>query len=286
MRIRFWGVRGTIPTPGAETVKVGGNTACIDVLTTDNQLIIIDAGSGIRRLGMTIEEECQDQINGTILISHTHWDHIQGFPFFAPIVGPQGRHNSFTIIGQKRVGKQLENILAGQIIEPYLPFAFRELTADIAFHEVVEGESIHISPRTVVRVAELRHPGGCLGYRIENDGLVFTYCTDSSHEDDQLTESVLDLADGADLLVHDAQYSIEQRAAYADYGHSSWKEATEVANVAGVKCLALFHFDPSASDEHLEQVRIEARQLFPSTILAREGLTVELPVSADVLAIA
>jgi len=137
MRIRFWGVRGTIPTPGPDTVRLGGNTACIDILTTDQQLIIIDAGSGIRRLGMAIEEECPEQIRGTILISHTHWDHIQGFPFFAPIVGPRGRHNRFTVVGQKRVGKQLESILAGQIIEPYLPFAFRELTADIDFHEVV-----------------------------------------------------------------------------------------------------------------------------------------------------
>ncbi len=285
MRIRFWGVRGTIPTPGYDTVRTGGNTSCIDILTTDNQLIIIDAGSGIRRLGMTIEEECPEQIKGTILISHTHWDHIQGFPFFKPIVGPRGRHNRFTIVGQKRVGNQLENILAGQIIEPYLPFAFQELTAEIEFHEVVHGDSIQLSPRTNIRVAEIRHPGGCLGYRIENDDHVFAYCTDSSHEDDILTEAVLELADGADLLVHDAQYSLAQRATYSNYGHSSWKEATEVANMAGVDCLALFHYDPNATDDELEQTRLQARQLFPRTILSREGLIINLPITDDLIAV-
>jgi phosphoribosyl 1,2-cyclic phosphodiesterase len=285
MRIRFWGVRGTIPTPGPDTVRLGGNTACIDILTTDQQLIIIDAGSGIRRLGMTIEEECPEQIRGTILISHTHWDHIQGFPFFVPIIGPRGRHNRFTVLGQKCVGNQLEDILTGQKIEPYLPFAFRELTADIDFHEVVHGDNIQISPHTNIRVAELRHPDGCLGYRIENDDHVFTYCTDSSHADDRLTESVLDLAGGADLLVHDAQYSLSQRATYSNYGHSSWKEATEVANMAGVECPALFPYDPNATDDDMEQIRLQAQQLFPRSILSREGLVVNLPVSDDLIAV-
>ena len=124
-----------------------------------------------------------------------------------------------------------------------------------------------------------------MGYRIENDDHVFTYCTDSSHADDRLTEAVLDLADGADLLVHDAQYSLAQRATYSNYGHSSWKEAAEVANMAGVDCLALFHYDPNATDEEMEQIRLQARQLFPRTILSREGLIVNLPISPDLPAV-
>ncbi|MFZ0544407.1 MAG: MBL fold metallo-hydrolase [Candidatus Promineifilaceae bacterium] len=281
MRIRFWGVRGTIPAPGPDTVRLGGNTACLDVLTSDKQLIVIDAGSGIRRLGIALAEEFPGRIVGTVLVSHTHWDHIQGFPFFAPLIGPHSRQNRFVIVGQKRVGRQLENVLAGQIIEPYLPFAFKELAADIHVKEVSGGEKIVIGDDTIIRVAELRHPGGCLGFRIENNGHVFTYCTDSSHEEDHLTENVLKLAQGADLLVHDAQYSLEQRKEFPDYGHSSWLEAVKVAQKANVGCLALFHYDPNASDDYMESVLLKARELFPHTILSQEGLELDLPVSEE-----
>ena len=281
MRIRFWGVRGTIPAPGPDTVRLGGNTACIDVLTSDDQLIVIDAGSGIRRLGIALSEEYSSRIVGTILVSHTHWDHIQGFPFFSPLIGPQSRQNRFVIVGQKRVGRQLEKVLAGQIIEPYLPFAFKELAADIHVKEVSGGESVVIGDDTMIRVAELRHPGGCLGFRIENNNKVFAYCTDSSHEDDQLTENVLALAQDADLLVHDAQYSLEQRVEYPEYGHSSWLEAVKVAEKANVGCLALFHYDPNASDDYMESVLHKAREIFPRTILSQEGLELNLPISEE-----
>jgi ribonuclease BN (tRNA processing enzyme) len=279
MRIRFWGVRGTIPTPGPETVRLGGNTACIDVLTSDQQLIILDAGSGIRRLGIALQDEYPDRIVGTILISHTHWDHIQGFPFFAPLVGPQSRHNRFVVVGQKRVGQHLEAVLANQIVEPYLPFAYTELTADIHVKEVRGGEVIVIGDDTTVRMAEIRHPGGCLGFRVENQDHVLTYCTDSSHDDDQLTASVLELARGADLLIHDAQFSLEDRLKYAAYGHSSWMEAAAVAQEAKAKCLALFHYDPNASDDYMEGILAKTRALFPNTILAREGLEINLPLA-------
>lgn len=281
MRIRFWGVRGTIPAPGPDTVRLGGNTACLDVLTSDKQLIVIDAGSGIRRLGIALAEEYPNRIVGTVLVSHTHWDHIQGFPFFAPLIGPQSRQNRFVIVGQKRVGRQLENVLAGQIIEPYLPFAFKELAADIHVKEVSGGETVVIGDDTIIRVAELRHPGGCLGFRIENNGRVFTYCTDSSHEEGHLTENVLELAQGADLLVHDAQYSLEQRDEFPEYGHSSWLEAVKVARKANVGCLALFHYDPNASDDYMESVLLKAREIFPHTILSQEGLELNLPVSEE-----
>jgi phosphoribosyl 1,2-cyclic phosphodiesterase len=283
MRIRFWGVRGTIPTPGRDTVRLGGNTSCIDILTADGHIIILDAGSGIRRLGIALNGEFPERIDGTILISHTHWDHIQGFPFFAPLVGAEGRRNRFVVVGQKRVGRQLEQILAGQIIEPYLPFAFRELTAAIDIREVLEGETIRVGERTIIRVAGLRHPGGCLGFRIVDEGRVFTYCTDTSHADGQLTKQVLELAEGADILVHDAQYTMEQRKAYPYYGHSSWLEATQVARKAGVGCLVLFHYDPDATDDHMEFILKKARREYPRTILSKEGMQLTLPLDEEEL---
>ncbi len=276
MHIRFWGVRGTIPTPGPDTVKLGGNTSCIDVLTSDKQLIIIDAGSGILQLGKTLQEEYPERIKANILISHTHWDHIQGFPFFSPV---WGRQNRFVVVGQKRVGKQLEEILANQFVEPYLPFQYKTLPADLIVKEVDDNEAIFIGDDTSVTFAELNHPGGSLGFRIENKGHIFTYCSDVSHPDGSLDTNVLKLAQNADVLVHDAHFStMEERSQKKDWGHSCWLEAAQVAVEAGVGCLVLFHYSPDTSDAEMEVNLHEARKIFPNTILAYEGMNLHLPL--------
>jgi ribonuclease BN (tRNA processing enzyme) len=147
--------------------------------------------------------------------------------------------------------------------------------------EVSGGENVVIGDDTIIRVAELRHPGGCLGFRIENNDHVFAYCTDSSHDDEQLTQNVLELARDADLLVHDAQYSLDQRDTYPEYGHSSWLEAVKVAIEANVGCLALFHYDPNASDDYMESILLKAREIFPRTILSQEGLELNLPMAEE-----
>lgn len=279
MRIRFWGVRGTIPVPGPDTIKVGGNTACVDVRTSDQQLIIIDAGSGIRKLGQLLQKENSGRITGSILISHTHWDHIQGFPFFVPIMG---RNNRFVLVGQKRVNKQLEEILAGQFIEPYLPFSYKTLPADLLVKEVTDNETIVIGENTTVHVAELQHPGGCLGFRIENDNQVFAYCSDVSHPDGGFEPNVLKLAHGADLLIHDAHFaSIDERNRFPDWGHSCWLEAAQAAIEANVKTLALFHYSPDLTDDEVATILQQTRKVFPRTILAREGMEIELPLDQD-----
>lgn len=280
MRVRFWGVRGTIPTPGPATANIGGNTACLDVLTSDRQLIILDAGSGIRLLGKALALEYPRRIVGTLLISHTHWDHIQGFPFFMPVFM---RHSRFVVIGQKRIGQQLENVLAGQVVEPYLPFGYQDLKADLIVKEIQDGEQIVIGHATVVTAANLNHPGGCLGFRLENGNAVLTYCTDVAHDGARLDAAVVRLAQGADLLVHDAQYSPAQKARYPHYGHSSWVEAAQAAQAAQAKHLALFHHDPDADDDVLQTALLEARAIFPRTFLAREGLSVHLPHLAEAL---
>ncbi len=274
MRVRFWGVRGTIPTPGPQTAGIGGNTSCIDILTSDQQLIILDAGTGIRPLGKALLQEFPDRIAGTLLISHTHWDHIQGFPFFAPVFK---RNNRFVVIGQKRIGQHLENVLAGQVVEPYLPFGYHNLEADLIIKEIRHGESMVIGDETVVTAMDLTHPGGCLGYRVENRGAILAYCTDSAHPEGQLNPHVLQLAADADLLIHDAQFSPEQKQHFPHYGHSSWEDAAHAARMAHVKALALFHHDPDASDQALYAVLQSARRIFPHTFLAREGLVFSLP---------
>lgn len=277
MRIRFWGVRGTIPTPGPTTIKYGGNTSCVQVTTHDKQLIIIDAGSGIRHLGKELMKNSQGRITGSILISHTHWDHIQGFPFFAPAFG---RSNRFVVVGRKRVGKQLAETMAGQFIEPYLPFSYNSLPADLIVKEINDGETIIIGDNTKVTVADLNHPGGCLGFRIESNGVVFVYCSDVMHYDDGFDQNLLELAQGADLLVHDSHFaSLEERNRFKEYGHSSWIEAAQAAIEARVNCLGLFHYAPDLSDSELDEILIKAREVFPRTILTREGMEIELPLN-------
>ena len=274
MLVRFWGVRGTIPVPGVDTIRTGGNTACVSVITSDQQVLIFDAGSGIRSMGQELMRDNPRRIVGTLLISHTHWDHIQGFPFFAPAFE---RNNRFVIVGQKRVGQRLEEILARQIIEPYLPYDYKTLDADFHVKEVTDGETIVVGDETTVRVANLNHPGGCLGFRVENNGVVLAYCTDTKHADGTVEDVVVDLARNADMLIHDSHFSVEARQKFPSWGHSSWLEATRAAGAANVKRLALFHFSPDASDDYLEQDMLpRAREVFANTILAREGMVVEL----------
>ncbi|MDX1687475.1 MAG: MBL fold metallo-hydrolase [Candidatus Promineifilaceae bacterium] len=265
--------------PGPDTLRTGGNTSCVTVFTSDQQLIILDAGSGIRWLGKELVNKYPGRIVGTLLISHTHWDHIQGFPYFGPAFE---RNNRFVVVGQKRVGQRLEAILARQIIEPYLPFDYKTLPADFHVKEVGDGESFVIGDETRVHVADLNHPGGCLGFRIENEGTVVAYCTDTTHEEGTIESSVLKLADGADLLIHDAFFSIEDRQKFPGWGHSSWLEAVRAAQAARAKRLALFHYSPDDDDDYLEgEMLVKARDIFPNTILAREGTTLELPWAED-----
>lgn len=264
-----------MPVPGLETTRYGGNTSCVDLLTSDRQVIILDAGTGIRKLGGQLMKEHPTRLVGTLLISHTHWDHIQGFPFFLPAFV---RHNRFIVVGQKRVGQELEEILRGQVMEPYLPFGYNELKSDLVIKELTEGEIMVIGDDTIIQARSLQHPGDCLGFRIENKGAVLAYCTDTGHPDNGIHPNVMALAQNADLLIHDSQFSLEQRRLFTSWGHSSWQEAAQVAIAAQVKCLAMFHHDPDSSDDYLEEVLQMAQKIFPRTILAREGLELELPL--------
>lgn len=274
MKVRFWGVRGGVPVPGPDTVRVGGNTPCVEVRSPDGDLIILDAGSGIRPLGLALQHEFPERLICSILISHTHLDHIQGFPFFAPA---RQRHNRIIIFGEKRFDERLEEILAGQMRAVYLPFALEDMDADILIKEMRNGETLVIGNNTLVDVCRLEHPGGVFGFRITNRDMVLTYATDVGHGPSGLDQRVVDLARSADLLIHDAQFSAEQKAQYWDWGHSSWEDAVQVAMAAGVKKLALFHHDMLASDAQLEELEKQAQAVFPGAFVAREGLEIVLP---------
>ncbi len=279
MRIRFWGVRGSIPVPGQSTLIYGGNTPCLDILTAAGQLLIIDAGTGIRRLGQALQQKNPRRVDVKIFLSHTHWDHIQGLPFFAPLAN---RRNKVHVYGRKRIGKHLEEILAGQFIEPYLPFAYRSLEATMRVQEVEAGEIITLGEGTTIAVADLNHPGGALGFRIEDHGQVFAYCCDTGHDLNSINQDIVALASGADLLVHDAHFSSRELSRkYSDWGHSSWHDAATIAHLAEVKVLGLFHYAPDMDDEQVEHIAKEARAYFPRTIMTREGMILKLPLSEE-----
>ncbi len=273
MKVKFWGVRGSIPVPGPDTVRTGGNTPCVEIQTADREILIIDAGTGIRLLGLDLERRIPNRLVAVLLFSHTHLDHIQGLPFFSPA---RFRHNRLVIMGERRVGKQLEQVLAAQMSDAYLPFTMEDLPADLLIKEVHDGERIVTGDRTTAVPRRMPHPGGVFGYRIRCHGKVVVYASDVNHPPDGLDSRVIELARGADLLIHDAQFTPEEKRERLAWGHSSWLEAVQVAQAAMVQRLALFHHDPNHTDDELDEIERKAQAYFPPSTLAREGMEIEL----------
>jgi len=292
-RLKFWGVRGSIPTPGRDTIFYGGNTACVEV-RADGQMIVLDAGTGIRPLGVALNEEFRKQpIQLTILLSHTHWDHIQGFPYFLPAYNPK---NKITILGYEGAREGLENILSAQMESSYFPISMREMPGHLSIQELKD-LNFNIGP-VRVQAEFLNHPGICTGYRIfASDGSI-SYLTDvelfqrmraqkSSSKDEQnfarqQDERVANFVRGSDILILDAQYDAEEYASHVGWGHSCMEDSVAFAMEAGVKKLFFFHHDPDHNDETISRFVARGRELVRekgSRLIveaAREGLEVVL----------
>lgn len=283
MKIRFWGVRGSLPVPGPSTAGVGGNTTCVEAITTRDYRIILDAGTGIRNLGRYIQDNTPPDVGvrGTILFSHLHWDHIQGFPFFSPAFD---KKNQFTMMGRDPADPTLtlRDAVLNQARDPYLPFEFAKYSiygADLLFKEISAEDMIFMPNDVLVQSGMLDHPGGSLGFRITDGDTRLTYCTDTTHRGDTLNETVLALAQDTHLLIHDSQYTPEQKAKFPHYGHSSFIDSARAAKAANADALALTHHDPDTDDDTLRTYVEQARAVFPRTFLAREGLELTLPLT-------
>ncbi|MBW2461694.1 MAG: MBL fold metallo-hydrolase [Deltaproteobacteria bacterium] len=273
-KVRFWGVRGSIASPGAETAGVGGNTSCVEIMAGETRLIC-DAGTGMRGLGQAMVAEGPGE--ATLLLSHLHWDHIQGLPFFLPAYVPGNR---IAVVGRRTAEMGVGDALEQQMRAPVFPVRFGELAADVGFHHVVPGQAMHVGG-AVVRCAAGNHPGGVLAYRIEHEGRAVVYATDTEHYS-CIDPALLALARGADVLIYDAQYTPEEYAGAAGrskvgWGHSTWEAATQLAERAGVSELVLFHHDPQRTDEGVAAIEGIAQARFRDTVAAREGLTLTLP---------
>ena len=290
MRIRFWGTRGSLPKPGPTTLRYGGNTSCVEVRTDDGTLIVFDCGTGSHNLGQALEASSEHPIYGHLLISHTHWDHIQGFPFFRPLFVPG---NEWDIYAPGGLGQALETTLAGQMEYTYFPVALDQLGATIRYHDLAEGTFEIGSARVTAQY--LNHPALALGYRVEVGGVSLVYATDHEpheacpasarasggvdpvHGEDR--RHVTFLA-GADLVIHDSQYTDREYPEKKGWGHTTVEWSVDYALAAGAKCLVLFHHEPLRDDDGMDRVLVMARERAGpalDVIAAIEGEAIELP---------
>jgi len=297
MRIKFWGTRGSIPTPGPGTVRYGGNTSCIEARADDGTLFILDCGTGLRWLGQKLIQEPQP-IVGNILLSHTHWDHTQGFAFFDPVFK---KGNQFTIFAVSGVDRSLSEVLAGQMDYLYFPLTLDELESTIIFKEVGE-ETFNVGD-VQVRTQFLNHTILTLGFRIKSGGRTVVYVADHEPFSSNLYRAGVEnpsldniihagdkrhvefLAD-ADLVIHDGQYTNDEYVTKRNWGHSTMEYVLEVAMAANVKQVILSHHDPEHEDDFLDKLEAHCKEYVRNAgsdlnvALAAEGLEIHLPEAA------
>jgi phosphoribosyl 1,2-cyclic phosphodiesterase len=270
LELTFWGVRGSIPTPAPENLGFGGNTTCLELTLPNKEVVVIDGGTGARKLGLSLAARFGPSPKTIhFLMSHFHWDHIQGIPFFAPLYGPANR----VVFHARRPPEEVRDILEGQMTFPYFPVKFELLAAQREFVQL-EQTPLHYQDLTV-HAFPLNHPQGATGFRLEANGTVIVHACDHEHGDPKLDRILREHAQNADVLVYDAQFTPEEYHSKAGWGHSTWLEATKVAKEAGVRQLVLSHHDPSHTDDILRGVLAEARTHFENTHLARENWTLQ-----------
>ena len=270
MRLKFWGTRGSIPCPGPDTVKYGGNTTCFEV-HCGKKRIIIDAGTGIRLLGRQIMLEEGNLLNADLFFTHTHMDHIQGLPFFAPLYNANSevRLNAGHLAGDNY---DLQGIIGTMLMkDPVFPVPSSLIEKACSFNDYSCGKVFDLGDGVIIRTGQLNHPNGACGYRIEYEGKVISICTDTEHFEGEIDQNVVDLAQDADVMVYDSAYTDEEYPKFKGWGHSTWQEAIKVAKEAGVKQTMLFHHDPSHNDEKMDQIASQASDLSGNVRPAIEG---------------
>ncbi len=285
LTLRFWGTRGSIPSPGLATARYGGNTPCVEVRTEGGWLIILDAGTGIRELGRSLMERANgDGVDGDIFLTHAHWDHIQGIPFFAPLFH---KGNHFTIWGSRSLQTSIDQVVRDQMSPVVFPVSFEELQARIDFQELAEERRAGCGYE--VAAMAVRHPGGALGYRFTESnakgrGLVYVSDNELStaaHYDSPRgwRSRFVKFVHGAAVLVHDTMYRADEYRNFVGWGHSTYEDAVELAMEAEVDRLVLFHHHPERTDDEVDRCVASCRELVQArgarldVIAAAEGMT-------------
>ena len=264
--MRFWGVRGSVATPQEENLGYGGNTSCVELRGSGGEIAILDAGTGMRNLGEDLLRQFAAQkIKVNVFLTHYHWDHIQGLPFFGPLF-QEG--SEITFHASEKLGPLRER-LRRQMSAPYFPVDFDTVAAHLQFVEM-DGAGVQVGDLRVACFA-MNHPQGAAGFRVESPSSTVVYASDLEPGNRDLDRLVRESAEGADALIYDSQFTPEEYEAHKGWGHSHWREAAAVARDARVKQLILFHHDPSHTDEIMTQIEASTRQLFERASAAREG---------------
>jgi phosphoribosyl 1,2-cyclic phosphodiesterase len=277
MILKFYGTRGSTPVCEPGFQRFGGNTTCFQLKFPDtNRIAIIDAGTGLRRLGQELLAAGHKQERIIVAFTHFHWDHIQGFPFFPQAYDPNQKITILALGKDQTIGN-LREIFEVPLQSQYFPVQLDRMGADFEFLQIADA-SKHFTVKNVetkVIAQKHNHPGGAFSFRIERTGEVLVISTDVEHGD-EIDPNLVALAKGADLLVHDAQYTTEELKNRRGWGHSSYDQAIQVAELAGVKRLALTHHDPDHDDEFLLRMEEQCQKRFPNCVLAREGTEISL----------
>ncbi|MBM3570875.1 MAG: MBL fold metallo-hydrolase [Alphaproteobacteria bacterium] len=265
--VRFWGVRGSIACPGPDTVRYGGNTSCLEI-RCGGELLIFDAGTGLRNLGRAIDGN--GSTDADLFFTHTHLDHINGLPFFSSAFNPK---NCFRFwAGHLKPERSLRDDICSLMTAPLFPVPIEIFNADITYHDFTVNEVLRPKPGVVLRTAPLNHPNNATGYRIEYAGKSICYVTDTEHVIGQPDQTVLKLIADADIVIYDSTYTDEEFPRYVRWGHSTWQECLRLCAAARVKTAVIFHHDPSHDDAAMDRIAAEAARLRPGTVVAREGL--------------
>jgi phosphoribosyl 1,2-cyclic phosphodiesterase len=274
LKVRFWGVRGSISCPGAEYARYGGNTACLE-MTAGGRRLVFDAGTGIRTLGLELARQAPLDID--IYFTHTHLDHISGLTFFSPLFD---KRNSVRMwAGHLQAPHTLKTVVKSLMQAPLYPVSLEAFQASISFKEFDCGATLSCGAISM-RTAPLNHPNGATGYRIDHGGKAICYITDTEHRPDGLDRTILELCRGADVMIYDSSYTDAEYPRYRGWGHSTWQEGVRMADAAKVGTLVIFHHDPSHDDAFMDGVAREAAMLrpgiaaggLPRVVVAHEGL--------------
>lgn len=266
--VRFWGVRGSIATSDDQTRRYGGNTSCLEI-RCGGRLIIFDAGTGIRYLGNELMQNGQ-RLDADLFLTHTHFDHICGIPFFRPffIAGNRFRVRAGHLLPALRLKAVLEEMM----MVPLFPVPPSIFAADISYEDFHVGETLALDSGIRIRTAPLNHPNGATGYRVEYDGRSICYLTDTEHVEGQLDQNIVNLIQDADIAIYDSMFTPEEYEARRGWGHSTWVEGSRLCDAAGVKTFVIFHHDPDHDDAFMDRIGKAAKKTRPGTVVAYEGL--------------
>lgn len=269
IRVKFWGVRGSIACATPDHMKYGGNTSCIEIEAGDYRFVM-DAGTGIRNYG---NEFIKGDIKEShLLLTHTHWDHINGFPFFVPAYDPN--RSIHIMAGHLKNQGGVQDVLSTQMHNPMFPVPLEAMQASLKFEDFEAGDSFSLAKGVDIQTAPLNHPNGATAYRINHGGKSVVYVTDTEHIPGKPDQNILGLIEGADLVIYDCTYTEEEFPAKVGWGHSTWEEGMRLCRAANVKRHAIFHHDPDHNDDFMDKLALEAEAKWDGNFVSREGMEI------------